>query len=605
MGITAVDKIKIDKYLKTNNINEIYYLDMCEAIGKKDKINDLEFIEYFTDCVLGEFSKNEKISIKHLNKLIYTIDAFLEWIHESKQAIKEETLDKIRSFSDFYNDYLIRTGTECDEEFKEKSIGMLLTNVNKLYPSKEKDESITKYINRIDELEETIKTIKKQLADATKQKDKLQATYERKCNKVDSLSSELSSIKKDVKAKDKEIIRLNKTIEALNSKLEELQVLLDNSKEEIINLENFKNECELLKQEVSKLNAIIEDYLKEKESISNLQIRQSKLEELIFQKLLTERVTLDGILKYINKKGFVTSREELQNLLKNIKNRISITSNSFSTSPTYRIVRPSVLKNGQFTINVPNRCQYYDIMLVSDFHIEKIDDKVIKQFDILNNYCTKEGINLILNLGDFFNGIGGNALNYANAVENYKLIESAINSIPSSEGLYHAVLGGNHEMGITRYGFDPIKFLSDEREDFINLGYNHSTILLNNSSNELGQFDIHHPDSFDFPIDLTSDGIDIAKFNNCLNEIYTKQGRNREDSYIDIFGHMHKNQINYLESYCYLAPYIRDTQKSGATHLRIYFDGDKKIKYMVFMPLSVNEKLIKNNEIIYQKVLTK
>ena len=41
-------------------------------------------------------------------------------------------------------------------------------------------------------------------------------------------------------------------------------------------------------------------------------------------------------------------------------------------------------------------------------------------------------------------------------------------------------------------------------------------------------------------------------------------------------------------------------------HLRIYFDEESDIKYMVFMPLTYsNDKLYKNNEIIYQKTLNK
>ena len=35
------------------------------------------------------------------------------------------------------------------------------------------------------------------------------------------------------------------------------------------------------------------------------------------------------------------------------------------------------------------------------------------------------------------------------------------------------------------------------------------------------------------------------------------------------------------------------------------FDENKEIKYMVFMPLSVTNQLVKNNEIIYKKILTK
>ena len=46
MAITAVDKVKINKYLKEHALGDICYLDMCEAIGKRDKISNVEFLDY-------------------------------------------------------------------------------------------------------------------------------------------------------------------------------------------------------------------------------------------------------------------------------------------------------------------------------------------------------------------------------------------------------------------------------------------------------------------------------------------------------------------------------------------------------------------------------
>ena len=48
-----------------------------------------------------------------------------------------------------------------------------------------------------------------------------------------------------------------------------------------------------------------------------------------------------------------------------------------------------------------------------------------------------------MNLGDFFDGIGGSKrFDYTCAMENYKLVESAISVIPRTDGIYHAVLKG-------------------------------------------------------------------------------------------------------------------------------------------------------------------
>ena len=180
-------------------------------------------------------------------------------------------------------------------------------------------------------------------------------------------------------------------------------------------------------------------------------------------------------------------------------------------------------------------------------------------------------------------------------------MEKSISMIPRTEGIYHAVLGGNHDRNTLKYGFDPVGVLCDAREDFINLGYTHSTISLNGFCNVFGKFDIHHPETFDFPIDLRHDGVGFEDLTDYLDVIYSHQGRTREDSYIDIFGHTHKSQFNYPTGYCFIPSYFEGKSKRGACHLRIYLDEETGIKYMVFMPLSYNDKLIKTNEIIYQK----
>ena len=224
---------------------------------------------------------------------------------------------------------------------------------------------------------------------------------------------------------------------------------------------------------------------------------------------------------------------------------------------------------------------------------------------MINDYCAKNGISLVLNLGDFYDGFGGNPLDYESACKNQKLVEESITAIPRADGIYHAVLGGNHERNISYGGIDPIKMLTDEREDFIDLGYYHSTVCLDGNFGTMGKFDLHHPSNFDFPIDLEEDGLIVDGMNEYLDDFYSRYGRNRDESYIDIFGHTHRNQFNYASGYCYVPAFFDGKSRRGACHLRIYFDEDTGIKYMVFMPLGITNKLVKNNEIVYQKVLSR
>lgn len=328
------------------------------------------------------------------------------------------------------------------------------------------------------------------------------------------------------------------------------------------------------------------------------------METLIYQALLFDRINVDGLVRYLKDKKIKTDSSEVVEVLNGMKKFITIDNSRFSTQPSYKIVQPTLREDGVFEIDVPDKCKYYDVMLVSDMHIREMDGRVLRGYDALLDYCGKNNINLVLNLGDFYNGTGSHLFEYEHAVQNYKTVEEAIERIPRQDGLYHAVLGGNHDKNIARYGFDPIKMMSDARSDFIDLGYTHSTVKLNSPKKYLGCFDIHHPDDFLFPVYIEDDGIDLERMNGYLNGIYAKQGRNRDDSYIDILGHTHRSQFNYPGGYCYIPEYIDGATKRGACHLRIYFDEETDIKYMVFMPLSYSTatRLTKNNEIVYQKI---
>lgn len=596
MALSTVDKVKINKYLKEHALGDIYYLDMCEAIGKKEKISDVEFLDYFVETVVKEFKNSNKVSDKQMAKLLSVVETFFCWIDEQGSKIKEKTIDMMRSFEEFYSEYLIRNNLTKDEVFYNECIVPVLEKVNKSYPMESKDESVGKYVSRIVELEEQIKKLNKELDATSKLNDNLQERLAQKLNKIDALGKEISSLNNEIKNREKQILVSNENIDNLNVKIQELEETILSAKEENSFFAPFKDKYDELFAEISNLRKIFKEEEKTKKETYNIEVKQSKIEKLIYEKLLLERSNLDDILKFVQEKGIVSSKEEIFVLLKKIKKIVNIDNNFFQTSPSYKITSPMVLEDGKFSINIPKGNQSVDLMLVADFHIKEFNNKVLNGFDMLNEYCINHGIHLILNLGDFYHGLCGKSLDYDNAIRNYQIVEESISMIPRKDGIYHAILGGNHDKNIVQYGFEPLELLSSSREDFINLGYIHSTVELKGTNKTFGRFDIHHPDTFTLPMNLTDD---IEEMNNYLDDIYNKQNRTREDSYIDIFGHTHINRFNYLESYYYIGAY-----RNGACHLRINFN-ESEIENMIFMPLSATNKLVKNNEIIYQKILRK
>lgn len=609
MALTALDKMNVQKYIKEHAMGDIYYVNMCETLGRrKDKVTDLDFLDYFTEYVVNELRKNEKVSVKHLSKVVSCVKVMLGWVHDEEKPVSDETLDKIRSFKEFYDNYLERTGIERDESLSKDYIDAAVSLVNELYPMELVDsESMSKYINKVAELEKQIKKLEKDLDEVSKIYNSLDEEHQKKCTKLATLKDTVQSLEKEVREKTKEITGLNKTIATLTSRIGELETSLNKVTLTNIELSSYKEQYDILSGEVSRLKIIIDTVQKEKEAEAKAKEKQLSIESLAYQKLLFDRCNIDDLVRYIKEHKVDVNNIEVADALRCMKRVITLDSNRFSTKPSYKIVRPELKEDGVFEIEVPYGCKHYDVMLVSDFHVREVDAKLLKGYDVLTNYCVRNGISLMLNLGDFYNGFGSHPIEYENAIKNYRIVEQTISKLPEVDGLYHAVLGGNHDKHVALYGFDPVEMMADARSDFINLGYTHSTITINSPTTYLGAFDIHHPDGFDFPIKLGDDGIDIMEMNSYLEDIYTKQGRDRDESYIDVFGHTHVNQFNYPGGYCYIPSYFNGGSKRGACHLRIYFDEETDIKYMVFMPLSYSTgtRLDKTNEIIYQKILTK
>lgn len=605
MALTGIDKVKLNKYLKEHANGDIYYLDMCDYLGKRGKIKDHEFLDHFTDCVIAEFSKEGKISLKHAAKMISIVGSFIEWMHEEKSEIKEETLDKIRSFRTLYEEYLTRNELEADVVFRDNCIGEVEEILNKLYPSNIDNDSLAKYIIKVKELEARIKELERTLESVSQDKEILQGELEKANTNLEISKSDASSVREELKQKKKDIRVLNKELEEIKEKIEELEntlAVVCSEREELL---TFKSSFEKLNGEVTRLEGIIRDFNAKEEQERLQKEKDEKIKNIIYQNLFVESCSIQDLLTAIGSAGYSIDAKEVSRLLHEMKRTINIGNGTFSRKPTYKIVKPKLVANDKFYIDVPSECKYMDIMLVSDFHIKDFDSKTLSGFDMLNDYCANNGINLILNLGDFYDGFGDVPLDYESACKNHRILEESIKKIPRADGIYHAVLGGNHERNMSFGGINPIKTLAEERDDFLDLGYYHSTVCLNGNFGTMDKFDLHHPSNFDFPVDLEEDGLIVDGMNEYLDDIYSRFGRSRDDSYIDIFGHTHRNQFNYASGYCYIPPYFDGKNRRGACHLRIYFDENTGIKYMVFMPLGITNKLVKNNEIVYQKVLSR
>ena len=79
-----------------------------------------------------------------------------------------------------------------------------------------------------------------------------------------------------------------------------------------------------------------------------------------------------------------------------------------------------------------------------------------------------------------------------------------------------------------------------------------------------------------------------------LNEL------NSSESYLNLFGHFHMLYMDLPGRICSVPSYFKDRHHNGAIHMRIYFDQDKKIDYVILWPLLHHEYLAKQGEYVYQ-----
>lgn len=603
--LTTVDQMKLNKYIREHALGDLYYVNMCEAIGKVNKVKDIEFLEYFVNFVIKEFSSKDQISMKFITKIISIIISFVGWIYDENGKIDSELLDRIRSLEEYYDEFLERTKSKNDPDFRSNYLHSLLKKVEELYPEEKKSESVVEYLKEIDNLKQKLNTLNKRFESLTKSYEALKKDYEKKSQSLITSNNELSDVRSKLEQKEKTIEQFLDDIKRIEEKVDFLEKEVSNLGEVNSNLLPYKEKAKELTLLVEQLNECIAKY-EEKEQNRIMQVKTTEaIKTLLYQQLLASSSNIDDLMSELKKMGYSATKDEIHQLMNELKTRINIVRNFFAGKPEYSILPPNVVKNGTFDIKVPNGTKYYDIFLAADFQIKEMNTGTIKRFDKINNYCTENNINLVLNLGDLFEGKTSRNVSYEDAMTNISCVEKAISLIPKTESIYYAVIGGNHDEKMFRFGIDPISMLSNEREDFINLGYEHCTITFNGSKSLLTSFAIHHPSNFDYTIHFNEDGLDSKKTLEELEKFYRNQGRTRDDSYIDIFGHMHKSLFNYPDSYYFLPAFMEKISDGGACHLRVYFDENMKIKYMLFMPLSLREKLVKNGEILYKKALIK
>jgi len=105
------------------------------------------------------------------------------------------------------------------------------------------------------------------------------------------------------------------------------------------------------------------------------------------------------------------------------------------------------------------------------------------------NYCTKENINLIFHLGDFFEGIIPGSLDKQKYTSTNEQIERVLSNYPSVDNILTITLLGNHDASFwLDAGIDIKTILENRRHDIIPIGYEKGIVNINDYN-----FLMNHP----------------------------------------------------------------------------------------------------------------
>ena len=587
MDFDVVSKNKIIGYLNRNSVDELYYNEFHELLNTKKKYTDENFLMFFVNIIHDVFDGKKTITLKMLEKLLESNYIFLDACIYHKVDIDLGLLVKIRTYKESYISFCNKNNVKTENNILDM-VNNIVSLLETKYTIKEDDKDCV-YSKKVKELEDKIlelnnKIIKKDSDISLLEKEikDLNKNNKKNINNLIETSNSLDIC-------EKEIIKLRKKEEELTK----IAIEYDDIKEKNILLN--KDVCNLTDC-INKQNEIITSVNKEKELI----VKQEFLDNQIFELLIKDKLSIDNIIEILGEKGFCVDYSDVRASLLRIGKKVNIVDNNVVHIPQlYGIVSPNIVTLKTLSLNIePNECK--EFMLISDLHITNLSSNLIKIMNYIYDYCTINNIDTILNLGDFLS----KEYKKGNYEKNLDLLNDIVKDFPFSNNIRHILLGGNHDEEHLIYGIDPIKYISEMRKDIIDMGYRDAFINFSEDSANNEFIMIHHNK---LPNEKNSMCyLNFERIMENFDEFYKEIGKDRANCYIDILGHLHTSRLDTINGYCVVPSLTKESHhfvsNPGAWHMKIYFDENKKIKYIIFMPIIINNKLCPVSEQIYQKI---
>lgn len=596
MSLDIVSRNKILGLLNKYSVDDLYYEDYFFALNTKKKYNDIHFLTFFVDSISNILSGKNNTSVRLLEKFLESNYIFLHACNEKNIEIDISLIVKMQMYKEDYQKYCQDCSVDVDNQ-----IIIAIDKINSLLQEKyeeQKDEDNSTYGLKLKELEAQLAELKKDNALKEIQIQSLEKIIFDGQKKVSDKNNELSSSKKDLEEQKNESRKLAKKLKdteqeklTLADSLEKLQQSYDSSLSECSDL---RNRLEILETE----NKVVPIFNQEQERLS----KEKFLDDIVLTLLLEGKHTINNLVITINENGLDVDTKDVFASLQRIKQTININNNKIISNPLLYTVCPPQVSTEQIMTLYPVKNKCIDFMFISDLHFTEPTsedmDSIIQKMDAVYDYCAKCGISNIINLGDLLFDKNINLRQTRELFDqNLDLLNKIVEKLPIDSSITHCIIGGNHDRDRLIFGIDPIKYVCERRQDMINLGYDRATIKFHNSNKDC--MTLHHVSLHKEDKDFNSYSIAIKDY---LTEYYQNLGKETVDSYIDFFGHKHISRLDNTNYYCMVPSLTKDRNSNGAWHVKVYFDENKNIKYMIFIALSVDKEILPVTEMAYQKI---
>lgn len=553
--------------------------------------------------------------------MIFSMILIIRYSEEDNIQINKTTIKKVNQAILKYKEVSPKINIESNqiinqyiEELKEK----LEKDYLEVFEKEEQSEETKELMEELETTKALIINYEKKIADIEKNYQKIEKILKHSRTTSKNLENIRQNLQITVTTLKQEIISLNQELKKYQSEIKEL--LQNNQKKEqaITFLSNLNESLELEIKTVNaknvELNQKLED-LSQKLSLyetkNAIQSQTRRIREIIITELYNQPSSIEDLIKVVNREGYSVTPQIINEHLNALKNRVNMEGPLFETIPpiyklnTNPLITPNPIYLPSMALN-----KEVDVLLISDLHKDFYKDLLVPM-DIAYNYSSANNISYIFNLGDNFNTKYFNN-NNNNRLEELKRIEQWIKEfsdcIPQNTGIYLLNLGGNHDRFFLKAGIDPLSKLQEYRPDFINLGYDHVNIVLGDKLKTNNCLALHHP-SKRIEETIGESLTENSRIKDYFSGYYHSLQNNlitRDMIYCDILAHLHRSKLDVLNSYCQVPSYTRDRVANGAWHLKIYFNSQKNIECITFIPLVImNNQLKPVSEIQYQKVKSK